>query len=71
MSTAKTVTIHLDENAVRALEQLKRQIDSQLPDDVLPPFTIPALARHAIVKWCDSQAAAVRYRHDAQGNSEG
>lgn len=71
MTTSRTVTIHLDENAVRALEQLKRQIDSQLPDDVLPPFTIPALARHAIVKWCDHQAAAVQYRHEVQGNSEG
>lgn len=71
MTTPKAVTVHLDEHAVRALEQLKRQIDSQLPADVLPPFSIPALARHAIVKWCDQQAAAVQYRHEAQDNSEG
>ncbi|WP_445005473.1 hypothetical protein [Halomonas mongoliensis] len=53
------LVVHLDADTVRALEQLKRQIDAALPEGTMPPFTIPALARHSIRKWCDQQAAPV------------
>ncbi len=53
------LVVHLDADTVRALEQLKRQIDAALPEGTMPPFTIPALARHSIRKWCDQQAKPV------------
>ena len=56
---SKRLVVHLDADTVRALEQLKRQIDAALSEDAAPPFTIAALARHSIRKWCDQQAAPV------------
>lgn len=70
MQQKKGLTIYLDESALYSLEQLKRQIDVNTPKGGMPPFTIPALARHAIIKWCDHMAAPVPYRHEVHGNSE-
>jgi len=56
---SESLVVRLDADTVRALEQLKRQIDAALPEDVAPPFTIAALARHSIRKWCDQQAKPV------------
>lgn len=53
-----SLTIHLDEYTLRDLEQLKRQIEAQTSKDV-PSFSYPELARHAIRKWCEVQAAPV------------
>lgn len=52
------MTIRLDECTVAALKQLKRQIEYEALRDT-PSFTLPQLARHAIRKWCDNQAAPV------------
>lgn len=70
MNQAKGMTVHLDEGCVSALNQLKRQIDAQAPDG-MPVFSIQALARHAIRKWCDHVAAPVPPIHEPKGNSEG
>lgn len=67
---SESLVVRLDADTVRALEQLKRQIDASLPDDVMPPFTLPALARHAIRKWCNLQAAPVPTPYDLD-ESEG
>ncbi|MGM0913284.1 MAG: hypothetical protein ACQEXC_05780 [Pseudomonadota bacterium] len=56
---SESLVVRLDADTVRALEQLKRQIDATLPEGTMPPFTIAALARHSIRKWCDQQAAPV------------
>lgn len=54
--TEKRMTIHLDESCVRDLEQLKRRLDAEAGEHA-PVFSLPALARHAIRKWCDHVAA--------------
>lgn len=56
---SRTTVVRLDADTVRALEQLKAQIDASLPPDVVPPFTLPALARHAIRKHCEANAAPI------------
>ncbi|MGY4876662.1 hypothetical protein ACLUEY_02100 [Vreelandella aquamarina] len=53
------MVIHVDADTVRALEQLKAQIDASLPADTMPPFTLAGLARHAIRKHCDANAAPI------------
>jgi len=70
MTQAKGMTVHLDEDCIRALNQLKRQIDAQAPDG-MPTFSIQALARHAIRKWCDREAAPVPPIHEPKDSSEG
>ena len=70
MNQAKGMTVHLDEGCIRALNQLKRQIDATAPDG-MPVFSIQALARHAIRKWCDHVAAPVPLIHELKGDSEG
>ncbi|WP_286953505.1 MULTISPECIES: hypothetical protein [unclassified Pseudomonas] len=55
-TTNNRVTIHLDEGCIRDLQQLKRRIDAQAGEHA-PVFSLPALARHAIRKWCDHVAA--------------
>lgn len=55
--TEKRLTIHLDEDCLRDLLQLKRRLDAETGKYKLPVFTLPALARHAIRKWCDHVAA--------------
>lgn len=52
----KRMTIHLDEGCIRDLEQLKRRLDAEAGAHA-PMFSLPALARHAIRKWCDHVAA--------------
>ena len=52
------MTVHLDQYAVEALKQLQKQIEHNSVGDV-PTFTLPELARHAVRKWCDLQAAPV------------
>lgn len=69
MRKPTTLTIHLDEDCLAALEQLKRQIDVTAPEG-MPPFSMPALARHAIRKWCDHAAAPVPHRHEVQDSRE-
>ncbi|HCS08675.1 MAG TPA: hypothetical protein DIW67_16335 [Pseudomonas sp.] len=54
--TGKRMTIHLDEGCIRDLEQLKRRLDAEAGEHA-PVFSLPALARHAIRKWCDHVAA--------------
>lgn len=54
--TEKRMTIHLDEGCIRDLEQLKRRLDAEAGEHA-PVFSLPALARHAIRKWCDHVAA--------------
>lgn len=70
MPRLKDMTVHLDEDTIAALEQLKRQIDAHAPNG-MPPFSLPALARHAIRKWCDHTAAPVPLPGEQQVNSEG
>lgn len=53
---SKGMTIHLDEDTVRDLKMLKRRLDLET-GMTLPAFSLPALARHAIRKWCDHAAA--------------
>ncbi|EMH0374027.1 hypothetical protein RO273_005746 [Pseudomonas aeruginosa] len=69
MTQAKGMTVHLDEGCVAALAQLKRQIDITAPAG-MPVFSIQALARHAIRKWCDHVAAPVPHPADEQAGSE-
>ena len=66
----KGMTVHLDEHCVAVLQQLKKQIDAQAPDHA-PVFSLPALARHAIRKWCDHVAAPVQNPCDKMADSEG
>lgn len=54
----KGMTIHLDAETIAALQQLKRQIDHGVPAGT-PSFSLAALARHAVRKWCDHCAAPV------------
>lgn len=56
--TEKRMTIHLDEGCIRDLEQLKRRLDAEAGEHA-PTFSVPALARHAIRKWCDHVAAPI------------
>ena len=70
MPTPKTMNVHLDEDCVHALEQLKRQIDALAPQG-MPVFTLQALARHAIRKWCDHVAAPVPAPGSEQLHQEG
>ena len=69
MSKKDTMTIHLDAECVEALKQLKRQIDANAPDG-MPVFSLQALARHAIRKWCDHTAAPVPRPWESQADSE-
>lgn len=57
--TEKRMTIHLDEGCIRDLEQLKRRLDAEAGEHA-PVFSLPALARHAIRKWCDHVAAPMQ-----------
>lgn len=70
MNQAKGMTVHLDEGCINALNQLKRQIDAKAPAG-MPNFSIQALARHAIRKWCDHEAAPVTAIHEPKTNGEG
>ena len=54
--TEKRMTVHLDEGCIRDLEYVKRCIDAQAGEHA-PVFSLAALARHAIRKWCDHVAA--------------
>ncbi|WP_253449251.1 hypothetical protein [Halomonas sp. Y3] len=56
---SESLVVRLDADTVRRLEQMKRQIDSALPDGAIPPFTLAALARHSIRKWADHIAEPV------------
>lgn len=58
MTSTKGMTVHLDEHCVAALEQLQRQINAESTAGA-PPFSLPALARHSIRKWCDHTAKPV------------
>lgn len=69
MSKQDTMTIHLDAECVQALKQLKRQIDANAPDG-MPVFSLQALARHSIRKWCDHAAAPVPRPWEEQADSE-
>lgn len=69
MTQAKGMTVHLDEECVAALSQLKRQIDATAPAG-MPVFSIQALARHAIRKWCDHTAAPIPRPWEEQTDSE-
>ncbi|MDN3523519.1 hypothetical protein [Halomonas ramblicola] len=55
MAEPQPLNIRLDAGTVRRLEQLQRQINAELPEGVMPPFSLAALARHSIRKWCDQQ----------------
>lgn len=68
-SADKGMTIHLDEDCVRELKLLKRRLDLE-SGMVLPAFSIPALARHAIRKWCDHVAAPLPRPFEEQPDSE-
>lgn len=74
--TVKNMTVHLDEDCIRNLEQLKRRLDAEAGDHA-PMFSLPALARHAIRKWCDHVAAPIprpweqQPASDADASSEG
>lgn len=68
-SPDKGMTIHLDEDCVRELKLLKRRLDLQAGDHA-PMFSLPALARHAIRKWCDHVAAPLPRPWDEQPESE-
>lgn len=70
MRQPTTLTVHLDEDCVRVLLQLKRQIDTAMPEGAAPPFSLPELARHAVRKWCDHVAAPVPFRHEIQCKRE-
>jgi hypothetical protein len=54
----KHLTVHLDEQTVSMLSQLKRQIDAERHPSA-PPYSMAELARLSIRKWCDNQAAPV------------
>ena len=62
MPTSQTksnhLTVHLDEQTVYMLAQLKRQIDAERHPSA-PPYSMAELARLSIRKWCDNQAAPV------------
>lgn len=63
------MTIHLDEQTVAALKQLKRQIEYEAVVNT-PSFTLPQLARHSIRKWCDKQAAPVPLERKSKATGE-
>lgn len=67
--TEKRMTIHLDEGCIRALEQLKRRLDAEAGNHA-PMFSLPALARHAIRKWCDHVAAPMPRAWEQQPASD-
>ncbi|MGO3769159.1 hypothetical protein [Vreelandella alkaliphila] len=54
----KHLTVHLDEQTVYMLAQLKRQIDAERHPSA-PHYSMAELARISIRKWCDNQAAPV------------
>ena len=63
------MTIHLDEDCVRDLKLLKLRLDLEA-GDYAPMFSLPALARHAIRKWCDHVAAPLPRPWEDQTDSE-
>ena len=63
------MTIHLDEDCVHALKMLKRRLDIEA-GDFAPMFSLPALARHAIRKWCSHVAAPCPRPWENQTDSE-
>ena len=63
------MTIHLDEDTVRGLKILKRRLDLET-GMTLPAFSLPALARHAIRKWCDHVAAPLPRPWEQQPDSD-
>lgn len=63
------MTIHLDEDCVRVLKLLKLRLDLEA-GDCAPMFSLPALARHAIRKWCDHVAAPLPRPWEDQTDSE-
>lgn len=65
----KTLTVHLDEDTVRALQQLQRTMQAESVLDT-PPFSLPALARHAIRKWCDNQARPIVKPWEKEANQQ-
>lgn len=67
--TEKRMTIHLDEGCIRDLELLKRRLDAEAGDHA-PLFSLPALARHAIRKWCDHVAAPMPRAWEQQPASD-
>ena len=67
--TEKRMTIHLDEGCIRDLEQLKRRLDAEAGEHA-PMFSLPALARHAIRKWCDHVAAPMPRPWEQQPTSD-
>ena len=68
-SPDKGMTIHLDEYCVHDLKMLKRRLDIEA-GDFAPMFSLPALARHAIRKWCDHVAAPCPRPWEDQTDSE-
>lgn len=69
LAANKGTTIHLDEDCVRALKLLKLRLDLE-GGDLAPMFSLPALARHAIRKWCDHVAAPLPRPWEDQTDSE-
>ena len=67
--TVKNMTVHLDEDCIRNLEQLKRRLDAEAGNHA-PMFSLPALARHAIRKWCDHVAAPMPRAWEQQPASD-
>ena len=67
--TENRMTIHLDEGCIRDLEQLKRRLDAEAGNHA-PMFSLPALARHAIRKWCDHVAAPMPRAWEQQPASD-
>ena len=63
------ISIHLDEDCVRDLKLLKLRLDLEA-GDYAPMFSLPALARHAIRKWCDHVAAPLPRPWEDQTDSE-
>ena len=63
------MSIHLDEDCVRDLKLLKLRLDLEA-GDYAPMFSLPALARHAIRKWCDHVAAPLPRPWEDQTDSE-
>lgn len=63
------MTIHLDEDCVRVLKMLKLRLDLEA-GEFAPVFSLPALARHAIRKWCDHVAAPLPRPWENQTDSE-
>ena len=63
------MSIHLDEECVRALKLHKLRLDLEA-GDYAPMFSLPALARHAIRKWCNHVAAPLPRPWEDQTDTE-